>query len=150
MKFIIKLNPSNDSILAAIIIPIPDIVKAIKNIRGIIVKNFVNVRLIPISGENTKIINPCIVLLVAPPTAFPIAIDVLLIGATNISLRNPNSQSHIIDIAENIEENKSVMTRIPGNINCIYCKSPTLPKVAPKQSLLVITRLMAEQLKIPI
>jgi len=117
MKFIIRLKPSNDSILAAIIIPIPEIVKDIKNIRGTTIRNFVNVILMPIRGENTRIINPCIVLLEAPPIAFPIAIDVLLIGATNISLRNPNSRSHIIDIAENIEENNSVITSIPGNIN---------------------------------
>jgi hypothetical protein len=131
MKFIIRLNPSNDSILAAIIIPIPEIVKEIKNISGTTIRNFVKVILMPIKGENIRIINPCIVLLEAPPTAFPSAMDVLLIGATSISLRNPNSRSHIIDMAENIDENKRVITRIPGNINWIYCKSPTLPKVAP-------------------
>ncbi len=117
IKFIIRLNPSKDSILAAIIMPIPEIVNAIKNISGTTSKNLVNVNSIPSNGDKISIISPWMVLLEAPPIDFPIAIEVLLIGATSISLRNPNSRSQIIDIAENIDVKRSVITIIPGNIN---------------------------------
>ncbi len=49
-----------------------------------------------------------------PLRAFPTTIDVLEIGATNISFKKPNSLSHTIENAEKSEVNRTIIPNIPG------------------------------------
>jgi hypothetical protein len=54
---------------------------------------------------------------VPPPRIFPMTRAVRPIGATSISRRKPNSRSHTIDTAEKMAVNRTVMARMPGNMN---------------------------------
>jgi len=67
-------------------------------------------------GANNSIIAPWIIAIVEPPSIFPATIEVLDIGATRTSLKNPNSLSQTIDMALKKEVKRTVIPTIPGNI----------------------------------
>lgn len=98
---------------------------ATRNIIPIILKNITKVIGILSRGLNSSIIAPWIIAMVEPPSSFPTTIEVLEIGATRTSFKNPNSLSQTIDIALKKEVNRTVMPTIPGNIK--FRKSPPLP-----------------------
>jgi hypothetical protein len=53
------------------------------------------------------------------PNILPIKIDILPIGATNISFIKPNCLSQITDMPKNILVNRRVWAIIPGNKNWV-------------------------------
>ena len=71
----------------------------------------------PMKRDTISINVPWIIEVVAPPSVWPSIISVLDMGATNVSLRNPNCLSHNICIPENTEENSIVIATIPGMTN---------------------------------
>jgi hypothetical protein len=80
-------------------------------------------------GLKSSIIAPWNIAMEEPPSSFPTTIEVLEIGATKISLRNPNSLSQTIDIALKKEVKRTVMPTIPGNIKLRKSLPPPPPKV---------------------
>ena len=70
--------------------------------------------LTPSRSAMPRIMNACISPVVIPARTLPRTIENLLIGATSISFRNPNSLSQRTDIPENIDEKRSVIAIIPG------------------------------------
>ena len=70
--------------------------------------------LTPKAIEIMRIINPCRRAVVAPPSVLPRIIDVLLIGATRTSCKNPNCLSHKTETPVNIDENIIAIVIIPG------------------------------------
>ncbi len=70
---------------------------------------------------------PCIRAVVPPPSTLPTATDERGMGATSISLRKPNSRSQMMEMAENMAVNSTVMHTMPGYMKVMYFVSP-LPK----------------------
>jgi hypothetical protein len=60
----------------------------------------------------------------APPMILPNATLERGTGETSTSLRKPNSLSQRMDIAEKTEVNRTVIPRMPGNMNCMYLVFP--------------------------
>ncbi len=61
---------------------------------------------------------------VPPPSTFPNAMDEQGIGATIISFKKPNCLSHIMEMAENMAVNSTVMLTMPGYIKVMYLVCP--------------------------
>jgi hypothetical protein len=55
---------------------------------------------------------------VATPSILPAKIEILLIGATNISFIKPNCLSQITEIPRNMAVKRSDCAIIPGRRNC--------------------------------
>ena len=56
----------------------------------------------------------CIMATVAPPRILPTATAQRGTGATSTSFKKPNSRSQMIDMAENIDVNSTLMPMMPG------------------------------------
>ncbi|MCX9027588.1 MAG: hypothetical protein OIN86_05355 [Candidatus Methanoperedens sp.] len=120
IKLIIVWNPSKLSMMEAIKSPKQSNPRDIKSIIGII-RIICNGDMWTPTIKDSRSNNvPWINAFVAPPNAFPITIDVLEIGETRISFKNPNSRSHMTDIPERIDVKRRVIPTIPGKINSLY------------------------------
>jgi hypothetical protein len=128
-KLVITWKACMDFITDASIIPMVEIVIATKNMIPRTLKNIKKVMGILRSGLKSNIIEPWIIAMVEPPSSFPTTIEVLDIGATRTSLKNPNSLSHTIDMALKKDVNSTVMPIIPGNIKLRNSLPPPPPKV---------------------
>lgn len=136
-KLFMVPKPSKDVILAAIIIPREVMDKAIINIPKIVRIICVMDKCRPTSGKNARTIIPCKVAIILPLNVLPNTIDVLDIGATIISFRNPNSRSQIIVVPVIIDANSMFITINPGKIYCVYVK----PSGALKEPLKPVPRI---------
>jgi hypothetical protein len=94
----------------------------------------------PTSGKNARTIIPCKAAIILPLKVFPNTIDVLDIGATMISFKNPNSLSQIIVIPELTDANSKFITISPGKIYCVYVK----PSGAMKEPLKPVPRMKSQ------
>ena len=115
IKFAMVPKPSKEVIREAIKSPREVMEKAIRSITGKARAILVILIEIPKIGMNRRTKQPWIQATIAPLAAFPTAIVILEIGATNISFKNPNSLSQITEIAERNEANNKLSATIPGN-----------------------------------
>ena len=116
-KFMIKLNPSKDSMRDAINNPREVKAKEARNIRSSTSITIKTVRRTPTKGESASMIPPWIMDWKHPDSVFPTATDVLDTGATRISRKKPNCRSQIMETAEKTLVKRTVMPMIPGNKN---------------------------------
>jgi hypothetical protein len=113
IKFDIRLYPSTVFRKDASNIPKLAKPRDIKNIKGTKSKKETLI-LKPNIIERNKSKIPCRVAIVAPPKHLPITTDILDIGATRISFRNPKSLSRIIDTPQIIDVKNRGRIAIPG------------------------------------
>ena len=71
------------------------------------------------SGASSIMMQPWMSDSVVPASALPMTMDVRGTGATRISLRNPNSRSQMMEIADCIEVKMVVMAMMPGKMNWV-------------------------------
>lgn len=80
----------------------------------------------PMTGASTSNMSACNDAMVVAAKALPIAMEVREMGATNISLRKPNSRSQTVEIVEKNATLITLMAIMPGYMNCIKSR-PKLP-----------------------
>ena len=68
----------------------------------------------PTSGARASRIADCTVATVAPPRILPAATAQRGAGETSTSFKKPNSRSQMIDMAEKIDVNRTLMPMMPG------------------------------------
>jgi len=115
-KLEITPKPSKEVILAAITIPRLVQTKATKNIKGRSKKRWGKGMLILINGAKAKTKSPSIKATVEPLKVLPSTMEVRGIGATRISLKNPNSLSQIMLMVDCIAAKIRFIAIIPGKI----------------------------------
>ncbi|HEY4662213.1 MAG TPA: hypothetical protein VIH07_00895 [Candidatus Humimicrobiaceae bacterium] len=120
-------------------IPIAEMVIATRNMMASTLKNIANVMGMLSRGLKSSIMAPWNMAIEEPPRSFPTTIEVLEIGATRISLRNPNSRSQTIDIALKKEVKSTVIPTIPGNIKSRKSLPPPPPKVLKELAIPVLS-----------
>src|SRR5262252_1867560 len=110
-------NPIIERMREAIATPTPDSANAMQKIRPITSTTTSGVSFTPKKGASTSRITPWNIACVAPPRILPMATADRSIGATNTSLRKPNSRSQMMDIPLKIEEKSTAIPMIPGYMN---------------------------------
>ena len=73
----------------------------------------------PTSGATSSNSKPCNNATLLPPSALPIATEVREMGATWISLRKPNSRSHMMLIEAKMLVNSTLMASTPGYMKVV-------------------------------
>jgi len=115
-RLMMKLKPSMLVINEAISSPMQTSPIEMRIIVGISITKDIGDRWTPTKNESGNRIAPWMRALVPLPSALPMTIEVRETGATIISLKKPNSLSHIMEIPEKTEVNKRVMPIMPGNM----------------------------------
>src|SRR3970282_1360696 len=113
-KFMIRVKPCMDRILAAAAIPIAVREKEMYSSRGRRVRIGDTVSFTPMMGAKTSMRHPCSMATVLPPNVFPMATAQREMGATITSFKKPISRSQMMEIAEKTAVKRIVMAMIPG------------------------------------